>query len=686
VAISIFVFVLSILTGSCAGVVGTPNSSPPPSAPTISISPSAPTVRAGGTQQFTAIVGGVSDPQLTWSVNTTVGGSPAVGTILSSGALTASYTAPASVLAPTTVTIKAAVTSNSSLNAAVTANLLNPVPQLSSISPSQLNVGSFTITVSGGSFVAGAIVNFGSTALATNFVSATELTASGIATASEVGNVQVTVTNPNPGSATSSSLSAEILSSTAEPPQISVSPNSVSVPTGGMASASLTVEGSPAPNVTCTVSGVGTAQLVGSILTYTAPNLVPAGGQSSVTCTASNATGSTTASVIANISAAIPGYVGPIPSAFFGMHIIEPADWPTYPIGALGKVTGVLWPDLEPTKGQFDWARLDQFVDLATAHGVSLTYSNVGVPPWAAADVSTCQQQPFFGVSCSGTVSNVQDWDDFVTALVIRYKGRIQVYELWNEPENTFTGTVDQLTVLTQHEHDVIRTIDPSAAILSPSMISDGFAYLDSYFAAGGTTEVDGVAFHAYPDPTNDIAETVTQSISMGIKNVLIKYGLSTVPLWDTEVSWGQQNGTITDPGLRAAFVAREYMLNWSIGVSRVYWYAWDSPDDGPLTNANGLPSEAGIAFGQISAWMIGATMTQPCSVNGAASAYHAVYTCQLTRSGGYQAMAVWNTDGSSTYAVPSQYLHYRDLAGNTQDIPADHQVTIGFKPILLEN
>jgi hypothetical protein len=680
------VFVLSILTGSCAGVVGAPNSSLPPGVPTISISPLGPTVRAGGTQQFTAIVGGVSDPQLIWSVNTTVGGNPTVGTILSTGALTASYAAPTGVLAQAAVTIKATVTSNTSLNAATTANLLNPVPQLSSISPSQLNVGSFTITVSGGSFVAGAVVNFGSTPLATNFVSPTELTANGIATASEFGNVQVTVTNPNPGSATSSSLSAEILSSTAKPPQISVSPNSVSVPAGGMAIVSLTVEGSPIPNVACTVSGVGTAQLVGSILTYTAPNLVPASGQSTVACTAANATGSTTASVIANISAVVPGYTGPIPSAFFGMHIIEPDDWPTDSIGALGKVTGVLWPDLEPAKGQFNWARLDQFVDLATAHGISLTYSNVGVPAWAAADVSTCQQQPFFGVSCSGTVSNVQDWDDFVIALVTRYKGRIQVYELWNEPENTFTGTVDQMTVLTQHEHDIIRALDSSAAILSPSMISDGFAYLDSYFAAGGTKDVDGVAFHAYPDPKNDIAETVTQSISTGIKNVLIKYGLSTVPLWDTEVSWGQQNGTITDPGLRAAFVAREFMLNWSIGVSRVYWYAWDSPDDGPLTNANGVPSEAGTAFGQISAWMIGATMAQPCSLNGAASAYHAVYTCQLTRSGGYQAVAVWNTDGSSTYAAPSQYLHYRDLLGDIEDIPADHQVTIGFKPILLEN
>ena len=82
---------------------------------------------------------------------------------------------------------------------------------------------------------------------------------------------------------------------------------------------------------------------------------------------------------------------------------------------------------------------------------------------------------------------------------------------------------------------------------------------------------------------------------------------------------------------------------------------------------------------------MNGATMAQPCSTNGAASPYHAVYTCDLTRSGGYQARAVWNTDGNSNYTVPSQYVQYRDLQGNLHGIPSDHEVAIGHEPILLE-
>jgi polysaccharide biosynthesis protein PslG len=684
---STLVIVLTILASSCAGVAGSPNSLSNPTTQSISLSPAGPSVRAGAAQQFTTSVVGIRNPQLTWSVNGVPGGNAAAGVISSTGTLTASYTAPPIVPAPATVTIKASVTSNGALTAMDTANLLNAVPQLFSASPSKFSVGSFSITVSGSSFVSGAVVDFGGIPLATNFVSPTELTATGTATISEGGNVQITVTNPNPGSATSGSVTAQVLRSTQQAPQISVSPTALTIPTGGIADASLTVTGSPTPTVICVVSGAGTAQLSGSTVSYTAPNTVPENGPAIVSCTATNAAGSAAASFTANISTIVPGYVGAVPSTYFAMHIIEPQDWPTVPVGALGKLTGSLWPYVEPTKGQYIWTRVDAFVDTASAHGISIMYSNDGVPPWAVADSATCFSQPYFGPYCSGAVANLQDWDDFVAALVTRYKGRIQIYELWNEPENTFTGTRAQFVAMMQHEHDIIRALDPGASILSPSMVSQGYSYLDSYFAAGGTTDIDAVAIHTYPDQTNDVAESITTSITTTIRTVMSKYGLSATPLWGTEGSWGVQSaGDIIDPNLRTAFIAREYLLAWSMGISRFYWYAWDSIDVGTLWSPASAPSEPAVAYEQVYKWMNGATMSQACSLDGGGTAYHAVYTCGLTRSGGYQALAVWNTDGASIYAAPVEYLHYLDLQGNTVAVPANHQVPVGLQPILLEN
>lgn len=675
---------------SCAGVTSSKSGQPSTgvTGQSIALSPATLTVRAGNTQQLTVTVTGISNTSVNWYVNGVQNGNLTVGTITPAAGLSALYTAPLQVPSADLATITVSIISSSSLSATATATILNSTPQLTSIYPSEVGIGPFTITASGAGFASGATVNFGATALQTSFVSSTELTATGTATSSQGGSVAISVTNPNPGSATSQSLGLKVIAGPPAAPTISASPASLSLPAGGTAAAALAISGTPDPTIECSVERGGAAQLSGSILIYTAPNTVPEGGQATIACTATNVGGSATALIVVAISASIADYAGPVPSTYFGMHTTSPNDWPTVPFGALGKMPGTMWPNLEPTSGNFNWALLDQFVNDAKAHGMGAMYSTTGVPPWAAADQSTCTPDTFAGVyTCSGNVSNLADWDAFITALVSRYKGQIQIYELWNEPQNTFSGTVAQMVALTQHEHDIIRSLDPTATILSPSMVSWGYQYLDSYLAAGGTQDVDVIAFHLYPDPSNDVAETVTLSATSTLRAVMKEYGLSSKPMWDTEGSWGYaSSGAITDPDLRAAFISRDYLLHWSMGISRLYWYSWDEPNIGTLWSPGGAPSEAATAFQQTYTWMNGAVLAQPCSDNGASSAYHAIYTCEFTRSAGYQALAVWNTDEESTYAAPSQYVHYRDLSGGVYSVPVGHQVTIGPKPILLEN
>ena len=131
--------------------------------------------------------------------------------------------------------------------------------------------------------------------------------------------------------------------------------------------------------------------------------------------------------------------------------------------------------------------------------------------------------------------------------------------------------------------------------------------------------------------------------------------------------------------------MARHYLLQWSLGVSTYAWYDWENNNGswqwGQMWDpTNGL-NAAGVAYQQLYNWMVGATMSQPYTATGS------VYTCGFTRPGGYQALAVWNTNraSTSTYTVPSGYVQYRDLAGGLYSISGT-TVTIGIKPILLEN
>jgi hypothetical protein len=366
-----------------------------------------------------------------------------------------------------------------------------------------------------------------------------------------------------------------------------------------------------------------------------------------------------------------------IPSTLFGMQLIDYRNWPTVSIGALGKGTGNVWPYSEPQRGVFDWTQLDALVSLANQHGIDYYYSTDGVPSWAATDQTTCA--PTFpgspAIYCKSMVANIQDWDNFITALATRYKGKL-IYELWNEPNTkAFTGTVADMVTLTTHEYNIIRSIDPGALIVTPSPTygaAGAAAYLDQYFSAGGPTGVDIVAWHAYwPTP-----EKLTTNISK-MKAVMAKYGLSSKPLWDTEGSCNVPSTLTADQ--ESGFVARYYLLQGSMGVSRFYWYAWDSPVFGTMWDStNGLHPDA-IAFQQVYNWMVGATMSSPCTM-----ASNSTWTCPLTRSGGYQAVAVWNSAGTASYTPDITYKHYKDLAGNT--IPVQGSVIVGYNPILFES
>jgi len=238
---------------------------------------------------------------------------------------------------------------------------------------------------------------------------------------------------------------------------------------------------------------------------------------------------------------------------------------------------------------------------------------------------------------------------------------------------------------LTTHAYNIIRSMDPTAKIVAPSYTHP--ENLDAYYAAGAVRSVDVNSLHGSPDPKNDVAEAIGGFLSVPYKAVFTKYGIQNKPLWDTEGSWGNEStGAITDSNLQVAFVARYYLLHWSHGFTRLNWYIWeDSPGGwGFLLNASThtlLP--AATAFQQTYNWMVGATMPSPGCVIVSGSGYSAVWTCPLTRSGGYKALAVWNTAGPSSYTPPSGYTQYRDLAAGVTRVTSS--ITIGLQPVLLE-
>jgi hypothetical protein len=413
----------------------------------------------------------------------------------------------------------------------------------------------------------------------------------------------------------------------------------------------------------------------------------------------------------------VPFLNAQVPVHFFGMQAnsgVAPQPpqwwsnpWPEVPFQSLRLWdAGVGWSQINTSDGTYNWTLLDEWLSDAEKFGVTDVMYTFGMTPqWASSRPGdqTCswgpgQCDPPKDLNPDGSGSD-QIWKDWVTAVATHAAGRIKYWEIWNEPKNAYywNGTVAQLVRMAKDARSVILNIDPQAVMLSPP--SHG-PWQTLYFAAGGPQYADVITYHGYVYKAGcqgypQAADELT--IVSGVKQVMATYGQANKPLWDTETSWGVTSAScFYDEDLQAAFLTQLFMLHWSAGVSRVFWYQYNNQTNGTLwtpnpdhhhRNRKGTLHKAAIAYDQIYKWMGGASMNGACTNSGT------LWKCHFSRSGGYVAEAIWDTSktchngtcGTRPYTVDSSYKDYLTIDGRKVSITGGH-VQIGARPIWVEN
>ncbi len=389
--------------------------------------------------------------------------------------------------------------------------------------------------------------------------------------------------------------------------------------------------------------------------------------------------------------------------------------WPSVQFGSIRLWDShTAWMDLNPSQGQYDWSYLDLWLAHAQAGGQNVLYTFGRTAPWASSNphdqschyaVGVCD--PPNDLNADGSGPN-QHWKDFVTALVNHNQNsrtaHIQYWELWNEPFQPWewNGTIPQMVRMVSDASAIIKNADPSAVILSPSFMWEDKAYLkwmDVYLASGGAKYADAISVHGYvyshggkdPVPENLIP------YDQNFRAVLSNYGMAKMPIWDTEVGFGLPEKGMVDEDMQAAFVARLFLLHRSRWIRRLYWYSWNCPMGqlwAPDPKDRTLPGtllKPGVAYEQISEWLVGTHMKGSCSIQGNSGS---IWTCELYRpEDGFQGLVVWDasktcSNGScstSNYQFSGNYNYYRTLDGDKIAI-SGNEVPIGAKPILLQN
>ena len=282
---------ITLCAFSVAGCVGGVSSGgngdpkePKPQNGQLAVSPVSATLRGGDSETFSAIEGGTATPPaVSWSINGTASGNASLGTITSAGV----YAAPEFPPAGGNVTVTATETADTTKTASSTVTLQNPVPQVSSVTPNSIPVGAFSLTINGTHFAPGASVQFGSATLTTTRVSSTKLTATGNATSGQVGNISVTVKNPDPGPVSSSAITAKVTASSGI--SVAISPASATTHPGLNLNFTATVTGNSNQAVTWSLNnanfGNPTIGFTNTAGLYAPPGTVPNPNTVTITAT-----------------------------------------------------------------------------------------------------------------------------------------------------------------------------------------------------------------------------------------------------------------------------------------------------------------------------------------------------------------------------------------------------------------
>jgi len=217
-----------------------------------------------------------------------------------------------------------------------------------------------------------------------------------------------------------------------------------------------------------------------------------------------------------------------------------------------------VWEDIEiHARGDFTdrrnepqgidaWAKYDEIVAMAEAAGLDIL-ARIGNPPAWSQTVAGDFAPP----------SDIQDFVNFAVRVAERYRGRIQTFQIWNEP-NIYPEWGEQavnpeaFAELLCRTYDALQAIDPNLIVVAPALSPtlaltqrdlNEFIYLERLYAAGAGRCFDVMAAQAYgffSGPTDQRLRVFQPNFGRQqfVRDIMVSHGDGFKPIWLTEMGW----------------------------------------------------------------------------------------------------------------------------------------------------
>ncbi len=251
---------------------------------------------------------------------------------------------------------------------------------------------------------------------------------------------------------------------------------------------------------------------------------------------------------------------------------------------------------INPQPGEFDWSWHDRVVDLFEERGVSIIgVLNGPSPGWAT---------PGSDAELSFYPPDPDQYANFASAVVERYRSRITYWQVWNEPDNAAglywrpgPNMVEYATLL-RTAYPAMKAANPDAQVLVGSMVSPQPAAtsLQILHDNGAWNSFDIISLHPYTDPRGPEDGQIDTAGIGTVRGLAERLGAK--PIWATEYGWSTGpadrtagQGVPIDENTQANYLIRSSVLLRSAGVEHIIWYSLKDTEsvDGHPHNMYGL-------------------------------------------------------------------------------------------------
>lgn len=329
------------------------------------------------------------------------------------------------------------------------------------------------------------------------------------------------------------------------------------------------------------------------------------------------------------------------------------------------------WNTIQPNSATFNFAPVDAQLAAAASNGLNVSGIFMYNASWVNANTHTFP------------TNNLSAWSNYVHRVVEHCAGRVQYWEVWNEPEAFSSGgSPAGYAAVVAEAYRAAKSADPSCRIgitftdfnlnwTKRALTADSGRMKDQY---------DFVCFHPY-----SILGAMKQGWEGAYLGVVgttrkmlasVNPARANAPVWFTELGQAVQ-GTATEDE-QADGLVKSFAMGIAQGVSRIDWYEAKDGDAGPfgLLDAAGAKRKAWYAM-------------QSCAAHLGANPVYLGWVLLNQRDYGFvfdngsvRAMALWAPPGvSDPVSFPSAVQLVDPRTGSVSNLPANAAFTLTNAP-----